>query len=207
MTALSAWTVGYLVPWVSGFLVFGILIMMVDMFLVKYEDRPWVPSYRKWYNRSRPKDEQLPKGSMGWLYNQPLSRQHHRALILSGIQSMVSLYGGANALLEFIAFLVEAWAVLPGLWLGRYGFTLLSKQDEYIKSAEVFRDKVSTAGIAGIGSSIGNTIVNTIARTTSAAKPDSPDVQLPPAPAKPVPRSESMSAAEILRRHDEGRKV
>lgn len=201
------WVSGYLLPWISGFLIFGILLMMGDMYLVKNETKPWVPSYRKWYNRSRKPEDHLPEGTMGWFYGQTLSRWHNRALVISGFQSLFSVYYGANALFEFIAFLVEAWAVLPGLWLGRYAFNLLWKQDEYIKKADEFRERVSASGITGIGASIGSTVADAVAKTVARVTPAAAHEPAESTPAKPVPKSEDMSAASILQRHKEGRQV
>lgn len=207
MTLFIAWIWGYLVPWVSGFLIFGIALMMADMYLVKNETRRWFPAYRKWYNRSRKPEDHLPLGTMGWFYGQTLPRWHNRALFISLVHSVIAVaFLGANALFEFIAFLVEAWAVLPGLWLGKYAFNLLWKQDEYIKKVEEIREKVTATNIAGIGASIAETVSKTVARAAAAAAPETHEPATP-VPPKAVPKSEDMSAASILQRKQEGRKV
>lgn len=206
MTTMIVWFWGYLVPWVSGFFIFGIFLMMADMYLVKVEDKPWMPSYRKWYNRSRqPAD--LPKGTMGWFYGHPWTRWHHRALLISGIQSFVSIIGGANAAFEFVAFLVEGWVIIPGLWIGKYAFNLLWKQEEYLKRADEIREKVVNSSVAGIGSAIGETIAKSVTQAASHISSSTATTPATPAPPKVVPKSEGMSAAEILRRHEEGRKI
>ena len=206
MTVFIAWIWGYLVPWVSGFLIFGIALMMIDMYLVKNETRRWFPAYRKWYNRSRKPEDHMPTGTMGWFYRQPLSRWHNRALVISLVHSVAAVFFlGANALFEFFAFLVEAWAVLPGLWIGQYAFNLLWKQDEYIKKAEEIREKVTASNLAGIGASIAETVTKTVTRAAASATGSHESAA--PVPPNAAPKSEDMSAAAILQRHKEGRQV
>ncbi len=207
MTTMIVWFWGYLVPWISGFFIFGIFLMMADMYLVKIEDKKWIPSYRKWYNRTRPPEDALPNGVMGWLYGHPWTRWHHRALLISGIQSFVSIIGGANAAFEFVAFLVEGWVIIPGLWIGKYAFNLLWKQEEYLQRADEIRDKVINSGVAGISSAIGSAISKSVSQAASHMTSSATTTPATPAEPKVVPKSEGMSAAEILRRRDEGRKI
>jgi hypothetical protein len=179
--AIGVWVTGYLFPWICGFLVFGIIVQVIDLYMVKYETARLVPSYRKWYNRSRPPEDHLPEGTMGWFYNQPFPRRHNRALVISGIQSLVSVYYGANALAEFAAFLVEGWTLLPGLWLGTFAFSLLTRQDEFIQRAEGVRKQMVGRTLSGILSEGFSSIANWRVPASRSSDPVAPVAPAPKA--------------------------
>lgn len=89
-----------------------------------------VPMYRWWYANSR--DTPLQK-EMGFLYGHERSRLHRTVLLISGVQSLTFLYKGkVDLLTEIPAFLLEAWFMMFGFWLGQYVYAWMRGEQRMV---------------------------------------------------------------------------
>jgi hypothetical protein len=186
---LTSWLTGYLVPWLATFVLLGIVLQVADRYF-------GVPLYRWYFNRASAEGKMPQTMEMGFFHNQPLPRQHKRALIISTVQSLVTVFvakfGFGELVTEIFVLVLEAWFLLPGLWLGNKLYHLLRRQDEIFETIEN-RQEVASGLVERAKKAVFGTW--DALRTRVATPPPTPAPHAPPQETASTPPKEDSRAA------------
>ena len=201
----------YVIKWMAYYFLLGMALHVVDRYF-------GVPFYRWYYNHGQkdPSDHMPPHVEMGLLYNRPFKRRRNWALIISALQSGYTVYQGEafHAGAELIVLVFEAAFLLFGFRAGTWAYSFIRKQEGLTETMDRVGESIEQASVKDIASrwllAPLTRLRETFARSprptiTSAPEPVSePKAEVPTPPSQ---RRERMSASDVLRLHEEGRKL
>jgi len=197
----TLWLTTYLVPWLVTFTLMGVIIQVLDRYI-------GVGTYRWYYNRgNKPEDGLPPEKDVGWFYNQPLRRQHNRAIFVSAVQSVLTVFYSRSSFGELVgevfALVLEGWFLLPGLWLGNKVYALMQRQEQIFDALDHRQE--FAVGIMGRARKALGGFLSALRPSGSSERPSQSQPQTPPP--KPPETATDEGPRQALDRFLKGRQT
>jgi hypothetical protein len=197
MHFITGWIGSYLLPALFSYLFLAVAIMVADRYV-------GVHLYRWYYNRGNEPADRMPDTvTKGWLYDQPLRRQHNRAMVISAVVSGLTLMVGTfttwEKFAELVALVFEGWVMLPGFKLGELLYDkVLVRQDQIFQALDNRHE---------LASGLFDRLKALLPKAAAPAPHPEASTAHEVAAHTPQQPPRSMSAKDILQRQADGRKL